>query len=70
MKQILLWWILLVLTFISKNIFAQESWSWQNPLPQGNILTGSFAIDSSTFIAVGGTGTIIKTTNSGSNWIT
>ncbi|MBK8553306.1 MAG: hypothetical protein IPL53_20500 [Ignavibacteria bacterium] len=53
-------------------LFTQHSysqWQWQNPLPQGNILFGSYYLSSNTGWACGDGGTIIKTTDSGNNWV-
>ena len=57
------------IVFVSISAHAQEGWFWQNPLPQGNSLTDVFVIDQNTAIAVGWSGTIIKTTDGGLNWI-
>ncbi len=43
------------------------SWTWQNPLPQGEILWDVSAVDANTAWAVGGLGTILKTSN-GTDW--
>ena len=47
---------------------AGDCWTWQNPLPQGNGLLDIFFVDAQTGWAVGATGTILKTTDGGSNW--
>ena len=47
---------------------AQADWFWQNPLPQGNILCGVCFSDSTTGYSVGDAGTILKTTDGGSQW--
>ena len=47
---------------------GQAGWFWQNPLPQGNTLQSVCFIDNNTGYAVGWLGTIIKTTDGGSNW--
>ena len=47
---------------------TQSSWFWQNPLPQGNDLCSVCFINGVTGWAVGGAGTILKTTNGGNNW--
>jgi photosystem II stability/assembly factor-like uncharacterized protein len=52
---------------IANVVFAQ-SWQWQNPLPQGNILEDVTMIDESVSFAAGRGGTIIKTTNGGITW--
>ena len=48
---------------------AFSQWSWQNQLPQGNKLNCIRAINTSTVYAVGNCGTILKTTNGGTNWV-
>src|SRR5262249_7315518 len=47
---------------------AETRWSWQNPLPQGNPLSSVAAVDANTFVAVGNTGTVIKSSDGGSTW--
>ena len=59
---------LLLLLILTVNVSFSQ-WQWQNPLPQGNILFGSFFLNSNTGYACGDGGTIIKTTNGGLNWI-
>jgi photosystem II stability/assembly factor-like uncharacterized protein len=53
-------------------VYAQTSssqgWFCQYPKPQGNTLYSIAVIDSSTAIAVGDLGTVIKTTNDGATW--
>ena len=44
------------------------TWSWQNPLPDGNFLNGVSCPTASSCIAVGGGGLILATTNGGSTW--
>ena len=58
--------ILALLFLMSFSVKAQ--WFWQNPLPQGNTLNSVDFINSNTGWAVGGYGTILKTTNGGTNW--
>jgi hypothetical protein len=60
--------ILLITITIYTNLFSQGGWFWQNPLPQGNILKDIHIFDANTSIAVGDYGTILKTTNGGTNW--
>jgi len=58
--------ILSLLIFILPiNSFAQEGWFWQNPLPQGNILSDIQVFNDSTAIAIGSPNTIVKTVNGG-----
>ena len=47
---------------------AQNTWFWQNPLPQGNSLNCVKFVNSNTGWAVGYHGTIIKTIDGGNNW--
>jgi len=49
---------------------AQSGWTWQNPLPQGNLLNDVEFTDKDTGIAVGDFGTILRTMDGGVNWIT
>jgi photosystem II stability/assembly factor-like uncharacterized protein len=44
---------------------AQPGWNWQNPLPQGNMLTAVCFTDANTGTAVGENGTIPRTANAG-----
>jgi photosystem II stability/assembly factor-like uncharacterized protein len=48
--------------------FSADGWIWQNPKPQGNTLSDIHAFDHSNAIAVGGAGTVMKTTNGGVDW--
>ncbi len=48
--------------------FAQGTWNWQNPLPQGNIIYDIHTFDATTAIFVGAAGTIYKTTDGGEDW--
>jgi hypothetical protein len=53
--------------FLSRNVFSQQNWVWQNPLPTGNTLTAVTFTDEKTGWAVGGYGTIIHTSD-GITW--
>ena len=44
---------------------ADSGWVWQNPLPDGNHLYATAVLDSNTAVAVGGNGTILRTTDGG-----
>jgi photosystem II stability/assembly factor-like uncharacterized protein len=44
------------------------SWSWQNPIPQGNDLFAVHFTDLNTGWAVGARGLILRTTDGGANW--
>ncbi len=43
-------------------------WDWQNPLPQGNTLHCVFPLTSTDIWAVGDNGTIMHSTDGGTNW--
>ena len=58
--------ILFFLLLLTQICSAQ--WYWQNPLPTGNFLSDVYFIDESTGWAVGENGTIVKTTDGGTNW--
>jgi photosystem II stability/assembly factor-like uncharacterized protein len=49
---------------------AQSNWFWQQPLPTGNSLKDVKFVNHQTGYAVGDVGTIVKSTNGGSNWFT
>jgi photosystem II stability/assembly factor-like uncharacterized protein len=58
-----------ILLFLLQNyIFTQDGWFWQNPLPQGNSLWDIYGFDSRNAIAVGSSGTLMKTSDGGRNW--
>lgn len=58
----------LLFLFTLNTQYCHSQWQWQNPMPQGNILFGSFYLNENTGWACGDGGTIIRTTNSGLNW--
>ncbi|MDP3830118.1 MAG: YCF48-related protein, partial [Ignavibacteriaceae bacterium] len=60
--------LLLIFAFFVSTVVAQD-WSWQNPLPQGNNLMASKFVSETIGYIVGDGGTIIKTSNSGDNWV-
>ncbi|MEW6195041.1 MAG: YCF48-related protein [Bacteroidota bacterium] len=61
--------LLVISAFIlTTNLYSQ--WYWQNPLPQKSDLLDVEAIDTNTVIAVGKSGAIMKTTDSGETWHT
>lgn len=61
-------YIILIAHFSLNIVNCQTGWFWQNPLPQGNTLTGVRVFDANTCVAVGHTSTVMKTTNGGVNW--
>ena len=72
MKIISISTIVLFVTFIlsSNKILAQSGWFWQNPLSTQQTLNDVYVFDEHTSIAVGEEGTIIKTTDGGTSWVT
>ncbi|NOS83754.1 MAG: T9SS type A sorting domain-containing protein [Ignavibacteria bacterium] len=61
--------IAFILIGICLNAYSQQGWVWQNPLPQGNTLSSIQCINVNVAYAAGYYGTVLKTTNSGINWI-
>ena len=47
---------------------AQESWVWQNRLPQGNSLVGICVVNEAQMMAVGEAATFMKTRDAGATW--
>jgi photosystem II stability/assembly factor-like uncharacterized protein len=60
--------ILITVFVLSITLFPQESWFWQNPLPQGNTLLDVKMLDANTVAAVGGVATFMKSSNFGDTW--
>ncbi len=60
---------LLLLATIFHGTFSQPVWVTQNPLPQCNTLNDVEFIGASTGYEAGNYGTILKTTDGGSSWI-
>jgi len=60
--------ILITLFFLNSFAYSQSGWFWINPQPQGNGIYVVKFINDNTAFAVGSVGTILKTTNTGSNW--
>src|ERR1035438_8612212 len=59
---------LICILMLLSPIAAFSQWTWQNPLPQGNILTSVYFTDTNHGCAVGESGTIVKTADGGSTW--
>ena len=59
----------ILLLLISREATSQVQWTWLNPLPQGNDLYNMQFINSSTGFIAGDGGSLMKTVNSGMNWI-
>ncbi len=60
--------MLLLILIAATGVTGQEYWYWQSPLPQGNALNDVWVLNSNVIVAVGGVGTIIRTTNQGVSW--
>ncbi|MGA2624363.1 MAG: YCF48-related protein [Bacteroidota bacterium] len=64
--------ILLVLLLPSwRTVYAQSrpgSFTWQNPVPQGNTLNNICLVTDSFFVAVGEMGTVVRSTDQGATW--
>jgi len=56
------------LAFFCLKINAKDTWTWKNPIPQGNDLKDIHIFDANNAIVVGMAGTIMKTTDGGENW--
>jgi photosystem II stability/assembly factor-like uncharacterized protein len=67
-KQKFMQYLLLLVLLLYGQVPAQTEWEWQNPLPQGNVLFACQMLDSSTVVAVGGAGVVLKTTDNGVTW--
>jgi photosystem II stability/assembly factor-like uncharacterized protein len=53
---------------ISFNCYAQSDWMWSHPYPQGNALRDIFIKSPNTICAVGECGTLLSSSNFGTNW--
>ncbi|MDP4197115.1 MAG: hypothetical protein Q8940_18835 [Bacteroidota bacterium] len=60
--------ILFILILLSITGHSNAQWTWQNPLPQGNIMSGIFFSDTLHGWAYGIKGTFLRTTNGGEKW--
>ncbi|MBX7044783.1 MAG: T9SS type A sorting domain-containing protein [Ignavibacteria bacterium] len=61
--------VLMLLSLLAVNSFAQPVWQAQNPLPFSADYKCSFFVNSSTGWIAGSSGIILKTTNEGANWV-
>src|SRR5262245_48986157 len=62
--------LLCFLTLQPTSSSSAEDWQWRNPLPQGNHLSGISIIDQNTFVAVGDSRSVLRTTDAGLTWST
>jgi photosystem II stability/assembly factor-like uncharacterized protein len=60
--------LILVMLFVTANIFAQRGWYWQNPAPTGHDINCIQNINSNLIVA-GGYCSFLKSTNGGNSWI-
>lgn len=63
--------IITLIVFIL-NVFSQtvnSDWQWSHPKPQGNDIRFIKRISTTDWVAVGYTGTLMRSTNSGLNWM-
>lgn len=60
----------LVLTLTTASAYSQliDNWKWLNPSPQGNTLNSVDFVDNNTGYSAGAYGTILKTTDGGTDW--
>ena len=56
------------LSFCLLATVSQSQWIWQNPYPQGNNIYSVKMFGVNNMIMCGKNGTIVRTTNAGSNW--
>jgi photosystem II stability/assembly factor-like uncharacterized protein len=49
-------------------IAGDPGWFWQNPLPQGNPLSATAMVDANTIYAVGGHGSVLRSSDGGVHW--
>jgi photosystem II stability/assembly factor-like uncharacterized protein len=61
-----MYYILIILLLSSAKLYGE--WEWLNPKPQGNTIIGMKFINECTGFAVGGAGTVLKTTDCGTSW--
>ena len=68
MKRNIKIFYLLFIAVIAISNAAAQGWKWQNPLPQGNTLTSVKFAGPATGYACTLGGTLVKTTNGGTDW--
>src|SRR3954447_20944979 len=52
----------------AQTIGTLPDWTWQNPRPTGSTLNAAAALNSSTRVIVGDSGSIFRTTDGGETW--
>lgn len=70
MKRFILF-VSVILLLSSHDVYPQvnNDWQWYQPKPQGNDIRFLKMISPSNWVAVGYTGTMMRTTNAGANWL-
>lgn len=63
--------ILILIFLFSKIVYSQvnSDWQWLHPTPQGNDIRYIKMLTENNWVAVGYTGTLMRTTNAGINWL-
>ena len=70
MKELSTIFLLILLSFAVTSLSQVNSdWQWMHPKPQGNDVRFIKMISLSNWVAVGYTGTLMRTTNAGTNWL-
>lgn len=60
--------VIYFLLAVPTTVFSQPTWSWQNPIPQGNNLTDIQFLDTLHGWAVGYNGAVVRTSTGGDQW--
>jgi photosystem II stability/assembly factor-like uncharacterized protein len=60
--------IAILLFIIGEAGYSQQAWKWQNPTPQGNNLSSVAIFNLQRIIAVGNSGTVVISNDSGNSW--
>lgn len=60
--------IVITLLFFTTIYSQSPAWFWSNPMPQGNALNSVSFVNQNKGYIVGNYGTLLRTTNGGSNW--
>ena len=70
MKVIKRYILLAIWTIAFSPLVLNSQWIWQNPLPQGNSILNLNFLNEDIGLVVGNNGTILKTIDAGTTWIT
>lgn len=69
MKRIIFSFSIIIILIFSSNAQVNNEWQWMHPKPQGNDIRFIKICSPSNWVAVGYTGTMMRTTNAGANWL-